>query len=204
MLRVDWSWLPFSRPARSKGGGGRHITFRRYCCSKWWKGRTPRSCSNHVFVIHAADYGANHSRSGCDHTRIGDSTVLLKKQRRASRQSSQTCVKRPARSTPCRSKCAGEEASAAITTTTASSCTTGFRLKMSSQLSSSAGPVSMDHGGLSVTGPRDFRAFTSRLFALRNPCAQKSLTRREQQQLAWADHQAGGVRGREYVPERQR
>lgn len=83
MLRVDWSWLPFSRPARSKGGGGRHITFRRYCCSKWWKGRTPRSCSNHAFVIHAADYGANHSRSGCDHARIGDSTVLLKKERRA-------------------------------------------------------------------------------------------------------------------------
>lgn len=75
MLRVDWPWLPFSPPERSSAAG-LAIAFLRYCCSKWRNGRTPRACSNHV-LRHSmrSRPRANHSRSGCDHARIGDSTV---------------------------------------------------------------------------------------------------------------------------------
>lgn len=122
---------------------GWDITFLRYCCSKWWKGRTPRACSNHVFAIQCNRPRANHSRSGCDHARVVRSTVVWVRERESEReraidpQTSQADVRQEAYHIDvCAPRC-GEEASAALTTR--------FHLKMPSQLSSS--PAPWIHGG---------------------------------------------------------
>lgn len=127
MLRVDWPWLFFSPSARLSEAGW-HIAFRRYCCSKWWKGRTPRACSNHVFAIQCDQPRANHSRSGCDHACIGDSTVEREGGRERASDNQGRRVSRGLPVQNVRTRC-GEEASAALATR--------FHLMMPSQLSSS-------------------------------------------------------------------
>lgn len=73
LLRVEWSWLPSSVV---QGRGGWYIAFSGIV-ARIWNGRTPPTYSNHVFTtcIQCVRSRPNHTRSGRDHARAGDSTV---------------------------------------------------------------------------------------------------------------------------------
>lgn len=127
MLRVDWPWLPFSPPERSSAAGLAYSLSPVLLLKvvEWTNPACVRQSRLEPF--NAVDPRANHSRNGCDHARIGDSTV-----ERPGRRVS----KRPAISTMCAATC-GVEASAALTTR--------FHLMVPSQSSSS--PAPWIHGG---------------------------------------------------------
>lgn len=179
------AFQPSSAVERRRGWD---ITFLRFCCSKWWKGRTPRACSNHVFAIQCNRPRANHSRSGCDHARVVRSTVVWvresERERAIDPQTSQADVRQEAcQVNECAPRCR-EEASAALHDKISSEDTVST-LELARPL---------DPWGLSVTGP----GFDLSLAHCETPGAQ-----------AWSTDFLGqtarrdGDQGRDSVPERQ-
>lgn len=208
MLRCRLVLAAFQPPSAVQGRRGKAyydiITFLRYYLPEVVGKDEPRAraaITSSPFMRAAVDHGRTTPETGVITHRIGDSTGLLKKERRDRDGQVRHCVKRPARSTYGAGR-AGEE----------SLCrhhdphTTGFRLKMSSQLSSSAAPcIDGPWGAERHRHPWVFRVFISRLFALRHQlyaeqegaaaaCLPGQIIRQDSQE---------GVRGPEDVPERQ-